>query len=86
MSYPKGNKKKIKPVKENADIHYPVWSETTYSPLSPPTELAKALAANYANKIASEIAAVQPMNDVSVDDLAVVFAVADQMKKNRESA
>lgn len=85
MSYPKGSKKKIK-IAEEKDESLLVCSETTYSPPSPPIELAKALAANYANKIASEIAAAQPMNDVSVNDLAVVFAITDQMKKNRESS
>ena len=40
------------------------------------------IAANYANEIASQIVSVQPMNDVAVNDLATVFAVVDEMKKN----
>lgn len=85
MSYPKGKRKNIKTNKDYTPQGLLYWDTITYSPLSPPTELAKALAANYANNIAAQLAYIQPMNNVSVEDLAIVFAAVDQMKKNRES-
>lgn len=84
MSYPKGSKKKIKPNKEYVPQGVLYWGDVCYSPLSPPTELAKALAANYAHSIATQLASVQPM-DVSVEDLAITWSMIDQMKKNREN-
>ena len=88
MSYPKGRRKKIKPNKEyipQGILYWDTWDTLICSPLSPTTELAKALAANYANHIAAQLVSVQPMDNVTVEDLAILFAVVDQMKKNRES-
>ena len=86
MSYPKGRRKKIKLNKDYIPDGLLYWDTITCSPMSPPTELAKALAAaNYAHNIAAQLVSVQPMDNVSVDDLAILFAVVDQMKKNREN-
>lgn len=85
MSYPKGSRKKIKPNKEYIPQGILYWDTNTCTPMSPTTELAKALAANYANTIAAQLVSVLPMDNVTVEDLAILFAVVDQMKKNREN-
>lgn len=86
MSYPKGSRKKIKPNKEYIPQGILYWDTITFTPMSHPIGLAHAMrCANYANVKMAELLAVQPMNNVTVDDLAIVFAVVDQMKKDRES-